>query len=72
MPYFVFKINNHREYLCLGGFDTYREARDDVRARRSEAESRGVIEFRMIFAATESEGEALLKTRREKIPSEDD
>lgn len=72
MPYFVFQINNHREYLCLGSFETYREARNDVRGRRSESESSGVVEFRMIFAGTEPEGEALLKTRREKIPSEDD
>lgn len=72
MPYFVFQINNHREYSCLGKYDAYRQARDDVRARRAQPPSTGVVDFRMIFADNEVEGESLLRTRREKTPSEDD
>lgn len=72
MPYFVFRVDNHREYHCLGNFDTYREARDNVRARRRGQESTTIVDYRMIFAQSEVEGESLLRTRRERTPSEDD
>ena len=72
MPYFVFKINNHREYHCLESFDSYREARTSVRARRQDHCEHGVVEYRMVFADSESQGQALLRQRRERTPSEDD
>ncbi|KAA3631155.1 MAG: hypothetical protein DWQ08_05185 [Proteobacteria bacterium] len=72
MPYFVFQINNHREYLCVSRFDAYRPARDDVRSRRAGSETRGVVDYRLVFAETESEGESLLRTTRERVPSDDD
>ena len=71
MPYFVFRIDNHREYRCLGTFDTYPGARADVRTRRREQAPSKVVDYRMIFAHSEAEGESLLRTRREKNPSED-
>jgi hypothetical protein len=71
MPYFVFRINNHREYRCLGQHETYRQARDDVRAKRRDQPASGVVDYRMIFASAEREAEFLLRTRRDKTPSED-
>ncbi|GJL82297.1 MAG: hypothetical protein DHS20C01_19310 [marine bacterium B5-7] len=71
MPYFVFQINNHREYHCLGHHDDYREARGQVRLQRLD-ESSDIIEYKMVFANDEEHAEVLLRTRRERIPSEDD
>jgi hypothetical protein len=72
MPYFVFRINNHRDYLCLESFASYPEARDAVRSQRRMNDAPGLVEFRMIFAGSQGEGETLLRTRRERTPSEDD
>jgi hypothetical protein len=72
MPYFVFRINSHRDYLCLENFTSYRDARDAVRAHRRMNDAPGVVDFRMIFATSQDEGEALLRARRERTPSEDD
>jgi hypothetical protein len=72
MPYFVFKINNHREYDCLGEYEAYRDARMAVRERRRDQPERGLIEYRMVFAESAPQAEALLRAPRERIPSEDD
>jgi hypothetical protein len=72
MPYFVFKINNHREYSCQGVYDAYRDARSIVRTQRRGESEVGVVDYRMVFASSEAEAEALLRTRRDRTPSEDD
>ena len=72
MHYFVFQINNHREYRCLEQFSNYRDARVHVRNLRESAEEPGIVEFKMVFAENEAEASDLLRTRRERTPSEDD
>ncbi len=72
MPYFVFRINNHREYRCLEQYDDYRSARHAVRAFRQSDEAASVVEYRLVFADDAAHGESLLRTPRERILREDD
>jgi hypothetical protein len=72
MPYFVYQINNQREYLYIEHHAAYREARQSVRRLRESFQGSGKVEFRMVFAADEAEALDLLRAPRERVPSEDD
>lgn len=72
VPYFIFRIDNHREYRCLAQFDAYRDARRDVRTRRTGIGDDSPTAFRMIFADDAGHGELLLRARRERPPAGDD
>ncbi|MFT7532286.1 MAG: hypothetical protein ACI9FD_003314 [Gammaproteobacteria bacterium] len=72
MPYFIFQINNHREYLLKGEFEAYQDARQKIRMIRSEKlQEQSNVDHRMIFSQTSLEGQELLRKKREKQPSED-
>ena len=72
MPYFVYSVAADSKLELIRSFDSYREAKQAATAARlkpSVNESRLV---RIIFAQDPVEAEELLRTKRERQPSEDD
>ncbi len=70
MPYFIFRINNHREYMCMEQHASYRGAKTNVRKLRADtSDTAGVANFRMVFAENETDAEHLLKAKKEQAPS---
>ena len=72
MPYFVYSISADKELELLKSFDTYREAKQAVTAMRVELSAKENRLVRIVFAQDPAEAEELLKTKRERQPSEDD
>lgn len=72
MPYFVYSISADKELELLESFDAYREAKQAATTMRlkSAAEENRLV--RIIFAQDTAEAEELLRTKRERRPSEDD
>lgn len=65
MPYFVYRIQEGRKLDHLETYTSYQEAREKVRAMRTEEGVESVNSIRMIFARNETEAEKLLSTPRE-------
>lgn len=72
MRYFLYSVSPRKELELLQSFDTYGEAkRAAVAARVAQAAHEKRI-VKIIFAQDTAEAEQLLRTRRERQPSEDD
>lgn len=72
MPYFIYRISQDNELECIDKYEKYREARDQVRNRRTEQGSEDGSLIRLIHANSESEAERLLLTPREAPVEGDD
>ncbi len=72
MPYFVYTIFPNKKLELLDEFSTYREARDDVRARRKELPADVDYTVRLVHAKHPSEAERLLTAEREPRPMGED
>ncbi len=72
MPYFIYRISPQRFLTYINEFAHYHEARDTARRMRQEQAPADVDTIKIIFATNRREAETLLKTRRERQPSEDD
>lgn len=72
MPYFVYSILADTKLELIKSFDTYQEAKQAATAMRlgSPAEENRLV--RIIFAQDPTEAEELLRTKRQRQPSEDD
>ena len=68
MPYFVYTIFPDKKLELLDEFSKYRDARDDVRARRKELPADADYTVRLVHAKHQSEAERLLTTEREARP----
>ena len=71
MPYFIYQIQDGRR-VYLDAFNTYPEARDQVRQLRAQQaeqpsphDNPDNIQFRLIYADSQEEAETLLGTKRE-------
>ena len=72
MPYFVYSISAHKEIELLKTFDAYQEAKRAATTMRLELAPKENRLVRIIFAQDPAEAEELLRTKRERQPSEDD
>lgn len=72
MPYFIYRISPQRFLTYINEFAHYQEARDTARRMRQEQTRDDLDTIKIIFAKDRLEAEMLLKTRRERQPSEDD
>ncbi|MCP3870222.1 MAG: hypothetical protein GY703_19440 [Gammaproteobacteria bacterium] len=72
MPYFVYRISEDNKLQCLDQHNSYKEARGQVRKRRSEQAADDTSLVRLIFASSEMEAERLLLTPRESPVEGDD
>lgn len=72
MPYFVYRVSPQRFLKYLEHFDAYKEAREYARGLRAQQDASDLDTIKLIFAKEQAEAEALLKTKREHEPSEDD
>lgn len=73
MPFFLFKISAQNDLEYLGEEETYRPAREKVRALRATHAKTDGASYRMVFANTVGEGEKLLavKEQGDKIIGDD-
>jgi len=69
MPYFVYNIHPDKQLELLIQYPSYKEARDDVRARRKDMSEDAEHTVRLVHARHEQEAERLLTTKREPRPS---
>ena len=67
MPFYILKISHNDELEYLDSAEKYREARDKVRALRSQAQIDENNTYRMIFASTVAKGEKLLSQQMSKM-----
>ncbi len=72
MPYFVYRVSPQRFVKYLEHYDVYKEARKYARDVRAQQDANDLDTIKIIFAKEQAEAEALLKTKREHQPSEDD
>ncbi len=72
MPYFVYNISANKELKLLKSFDSYRDAKEAATTIRMESPAKDNRIVRIVFAQDPVEAEELLKTKRERQPSEDD
>jgi len=72
MPYFIYKIEEPMRLTHLGTEDKYKEARSQIRQLRQEATTTAGIEYRMMFAKSQTEAERLLATPRDERVIGDD
>ena len=72
MPYYVYSIAADTKPELIKSFDAYQEAKQAATAMRLESPAEENLLVRIIFAQDPSEAEELLKTKRERQPSEDD
>lgn len=72
MAYFVYRISPEMSLQCLDRFDNYRQARDRVRALRTEQPADDNSTIRLLHAGSETEAERLLLTPREAPVEGDD
>ncbi len=72
MPYFIYRISPQRFLTYINEFAHYGKARDAARQMRQEQIQDDLDTIKIIFAEDRSEAEILLKTSRERQPSEDD
>lgn len=72
MPYFIYRISPQRLLTYVDEFAHYRKARDTARHMRRERTRDDLETIKIVFAKDRSEAEILLKTHRERQPSEDD
>ncbi len=72
MPYYLYSITADKEPELLQAFDGYRQAKQAATAMRVELPAGENRLVRIIFAQDPSEAVELLKTKRERQPSEDD
>jgi hypothetical protein len=72
MPYFIYRISPERKLDLVDSFDSYRDAKQAVTALRVAQEPDDVCTVKVVFAKDSAEAEQLLKTKRERQPSEDD
>jgi hypothetical protein len=70
MPYFIYKITEPKKLEYVGENTAYKEARNQVRELRAQAN--GEYEAKMIFAKSQVEAERLLTEEREAPPIGDD
>lgn len=69
MPYYVYKINSGVTALVknleeVAKYESYKEAKSEVRERRSSETDGGV--FKVVFAANSLEAEEMLSEQRDK------
>ena len=69
MPYFVYNIHPGKQLELLEQFSTYKEARDNVRARRKELSEDDEHTVRLVHARHEEEAQRLLTAKREPRPA---
>lgn len=64
MPYFVFRVLSFKRLEKVADFTTYKEAANQLRARRRETPAGADYRYRMIFAENEHQAEDLLLQER--------
>ena len=69
MAYFVYNIFPNKKLELLDEYDTYREARDNVRDRRKQLDKNAEHTVRLVHAKHTDEAERLLTTKREARPA---
>jgi hypothetical protein len=72
MPYFIYRISPQRFLTYVNEFAHYREARHTARQMRQEQPQDDLDTVKIIFAKDRGDAESVLKTPRERKPSEDD
>lgn len=72
MPYFIYRISPERKLDFVDSFDSYRDAKQAATALRVAQQPDDVDRVKMVFAKDSPEAEQLLRTERERQPSEDD
>lgn len=72
MPYFVYSVASDKKLELIRSFDSYREAKQAATAARLKLSVNENRLVRIIFAQNPAEAEELLRTKRERQPSEDD
>lgn len=72
MPYFIYRVSPQRFVRYVTEFETYQDARESARNLRAGQDRDDTDTIKIVFAKDQSEAEVLLKTRRERKPSEDD
>ena len=70
MPYFVFR-KTEKKLELQGGYDNYRDAKQEVKALRQANPDEDINNFRLVFADNEKQGRILLTTKRESSPIEE-
>lgn len=64
MPYFVFRINTDRQYMLVGSYEKYPEAKAVCRELRQNESPGNPNTIRMAFGNTEYEAKRLLADLR--------
>ncbi len=72
MSYYIYRISPHRALTYVEAFEEYKQARQLARQMRRDQSAGDSDDIRMVFAKDRTEAESLLRTRRERQPSEDD
>ncbi|MDH3672783.1 MAG: hypothetical protein OES46_16775 [Gammaproteobacteria bacterium] len=72
MPYFIYRISPARKLDLVDSFDSYRDAKRAATALRIAQEPDDACTVKIVFAKDSAEAEQLLRTERERPPSEDD
>jgi len=72
MPYMIYKIFAERRLEYVDAKDSYREAKEQVRAMRKAQTAEDGYLVRMIYAKNQEEAERLLTEVREAPPMGDD
>lgn len=72
MPYFIYRISPERKLNLLDSFDRYPDAKQAATALRIAQGPDDTGTVKIIFAKDAEEAEQLLRTERERQPSEDD
>jgi hypothetical protein len=70
MPYFVFR-KTEKKLELQGSHDSYRDAKQEVKALRQANPDEDINNFRLVFADNEKQGRILLTTKRESSPIEE-
>lgn len=71
MPYYVYKMNEGvssmiKNLECLDEFESFKEAKNLARIRRSEQDSEDKAVYKVIFAANQLAAEEMLTEHREE------
>lgn len=72
MPYFLYKVFPNKNLELITSFDQYREARNNAREQRAQADANADYTVKMIFAKNDHEAEHLLQQEREPRPLGED
>jgi hypothetical protein len=70
MSYFVFR-KTEKKLELQGRHDSYRDAKQEVKALRQANPDEDINNFRLVHADNEKQGRILLTTKRESSPIEE-